>query len=72
MDIIIIILLAAAAAALAFSVSATVKIFKAFSADFPAEQRADHIKKYRRRMIISYGVTMGLIAAAVALKLMTK
>ena len=72
MDIFIIILLVLAAAGLCCSVSATVKIFKAFGEDFPADERPAHIKKYRKRMMISYGVTVGLITAAVALKLLVK
>lgn len=72
MNYIIIALLVLAAAGLCYSVSATVKIFKAFGEDFPADERPAHIKKYRKRMMISYGMTVGLITAAVALKLMTK
>ncbi len=72
MDTIIIILLVLAAAGLAVSVAATLKMFKAFGPDFPVEERAAHIKKHRTLMIISYGVTMGLIAAAVTLKLLTR
>ena len=68
----IIILLVCAAGGLAFSIAATVKMFGAFAPDFPVEERTAHIRKYRTLMIISYGVTFGLIAAALTLKLLTR
>ena len=72
MTIVTIILLICAAGGLACSIAATMKMFRAFGDDFPVEERAAHIKKYRRRMMIYYGVTVGLITAAVAIKLLVK
>lgn len=71
MDWIVYLLLALSAAAIVFSIAGTVKLFKGFTADntVSSEERIARLKRYRRKMIVSYAAAMLMITAAALIKL---
>jgi hypothetical protein len=72
MNIVVYLLLLFAAAVLAYSVAATVKMFKCFvsSESKQAEESKQNLIKYRKKMIISYVIAVIFITAAAIIKLL--
>ncbi|SDA17234.1 hypothetical protein SAMN02910447_01280 [Ruminococcus sp. YE71] len=68
-NVFIVILLIGAGAAIGFSLLATVKLFAAFGSDETNDERIARLKKYKKRMIISYAAAAVMITAAALIKL---
>ncbi len=68
-NVFIVILLFGAGAAIGFSLLATVRLFATFGSDQSNEERIAKLKKYKKRMIISYAAAAVLVTAAAVIKL---
>ncbi len=69
--IIILVMLVGASAAIVYSIVTTVRLFQGFTADNSEtnDERISRLKKYRKKVIISYAAAVILITAAAMVKI---